>query len=87
MFTLYGNQYDEMEEHLLLSMFRTVLDAEFREATGIGSLLRANTALTRMMTTYTRRGPGQQYLKTTLTGVLSNLCRWIHLRRVTFMIG
>lgn len=74
MFTLYGNQYDEMEEHLLLSMFRTVLDAEFREATGIGSLLRANTALTRMMTTYTRRGPGQQYLKTTLTGVLSNLC-------------
>jgi Ras GTPase-activating-like protein IQGAP2/3 len=22
MFTLYGNQYDEMEEHLLLSMFR-----------------------------------------------------------------
>lgn len=28
-------------------------------ATDIGSLLRANTALTRMMTTYTRRGPGQ----------------------------
>lgn len=74
MFTLYGNQYDEMEEHLLLSMFRTVLDAEFQEATGIGSLLRANTALTRMMTTYTRRGPGQQYLKATLTGVLTNLC-------------
>jgi hypothetical protein len=25
MFTLYGNQYDEMEEHLLLSMFRVRL--------------------------------------------------------------
>ncbi|KAL6058637.1 Ras GTPase-activating protein [Balamuthia mandrillaris] len=74
MFTLYGNQYDEMEEHLLLSMFRTVLDKEFKEAQGIGSLLRANTALTRMMTTYTRRGPGQVYLKETLTGVLSDLC-------------
>lgn len=74
MFTLYGNQYDDFEEHLLLSMFRAVLDYEFEQATGIGSLLRANTALTRMMTTYTRRGPGQVYLKNTLTGVLSNLC-------------
>lgn len=75
MFTLYGNQYDEFEEHLLLSMFRSVLDYEFQQATGIGSLLRANTALTRMMTTYTRRGPGQAYLKQTLTGVLSDLCK------------
>lgn len=74
MFTIYGNQYDEVEEHLLLSMFRAVLNFEFEEATGIGSLLRANTALTRMMTTYTRRGPGQSYLKTTLSGVLSDLC-------------
>jgi Ras GTPase-activating-like protein IQGAP2/3 len=70
MFTLYGNQYEENEEHLLLSMFQAVLQAEFDEATGLGSLLRANTALTRMMSTYTRRGPGQQYLKQTLTNVL-----------------
>ncbi|EGG15734.1 RasGTPase-activating protein [Cavenderia fasciculata] len=67
MFTLYGNQYEENEEHLLLSMFQKVLMEEFKEATSIGSLLRANTALTRMMTTYTRRGPGQQYLKQSLT--------------------
>lgn len=70
MFTLYGNQYEENEEHLLLSMFQAVLQSEFEEATGLGSLLRANTALTRMMSTYTRRGPGQQYLKQTLTNVL-----------------
>jgi len=31
-----------------------VLDSEFQEASSIGSLLRANTALTRMMTTFTR---------------------------------
>eukprot|EP01097_Dermamoeba_algensis_P008941 TRINITY_DN6153_c0_g1_i1.p1 TRINITY_DN6153_c0_g1~~TRINITY_DN6153_c0_g1_i1.p1 ORF type:complete len:704 (-),score=149.43 TRINITY_DN6153_c0_g1_i1:172-2247(-) len=74
MFTLYGNQYDELEEHLLLSMFQLVLQEEFKQAPGIGSLLRANTALTRMMTTYTRRGPGQQYLKQVLSGILGNIC-------------
>lgn len=54
MFTLYGNQYDEEEEHLLLSMFQRVLQLEFIEASSITNFLRANTALTRMMTTYTR---------------------------------
>eukprot|EP01133_Synstelium_polycarpum_P007296 gene7296-8484_t len=73
MFTLYGNQYEENEEHLLLSMFQKVLAEEFKEATSIGSLLRANTALTRMMTTYTRRGPGQQYLKQSLTRPLEEI--------------
>ncbi|KAF2068794.1 hypothetical protein CYY_009886 [Polysphondylium violaceum] len=73
MFTLYGNQYEEKEEHLLLSMFQKVLQEEFKEATSIGSLLRANTALTRMMTTYTRRGPGQQYLKQSLTKPLADI--------------
>jgi Ras GTPase-activating-like protein IQGAP2/3 len=74
MFTLYGNQYEENEEHLLLSMFQAVLQAEFDEANGFGSLLRANTALTRMMSTYTRRGPGQQYLKQVLTEELKKIC-------------
>lgn len=73
MFTLYGNQYDEGEEHLLLSMFKSVLFEEFRSSKSIANLLRANTALTRMMTTYTRRGPGQQYLKQVLTSVLGQL--------------
>jgi len=73
MFTLYGNQYDDEEEHLLLNTFQRVLHAEFSEATGIGNLLRANTALTRMMTTYTRRDAGQSYLKQALTGVLMSV--------------
>jgi Ras GTPase-activating-like protein IQGAP2/3 len=66
MFTLYGNQYDDEEEHLLLSVFQVriiivvkesqhVLSEEFKQANSqLGNLLRANTALTRMMTTYTR---------------------------------
>jgi len=73
MFTLYGNQYDDEEEHLLLSMFQRVLKDEFEESATVTNLLRANTALTRMMTTYTRRGPGQAYLKQSLTVVLKSV--------------
>merc|ERR1712000_399271 len=35
MFTLYGNQYEPREEHLLLSMFKQVLQKEFEEATDL----------------------------------------------------
>ncbi|PKI82801.1 RasGAP protein [Malassezia vespertilionis] len=66
MFSLYGNQYDEREEHLLLTMFQSVLWSQFESSTDFGSLLRANTPVSRMMTTYTRRGPGQVYLKQVL---------------------
>ncbi|KAI9296132.1 putative ras GTPase-activating protein sar1 [Neoconidiobolus thromboides FSU 785] len=66
MFTLYGNQYESREEHLLLTMFQSVLSAQFEATTEFGSLLRANTPVSRMMTTYTRRGPGQTYLKNVL---------------------
>jgi len=54
-------------------MFKSVLREDFAEAKGLSDLLRANTALTRMMSTYTRRGPGQQYLKAMLTGVISEI--------------
>uniref|UniRef100_A0A7M5UC76 Ras-GAP domain-containing protein n=2 Tax=Clytia hemisphaerica TaxID=252671 RepID=A0A7M5UC76_9CNID len=66
MFSLYGNQYGEREEHLLLKMFELALNMEFDETDEFGSLMRQNTAISRMMTTYTRRGPGQEYLKDTL---------------------
>ncbi|KAJ3003753.1 glyceraldehyde-3-phosphate dehydrogenase 1 [Thoreauomyces humboldtii] len=73
MFTIYGNQYDSREEYLLLSMFQNVLSAQFESATEFGSLLRANTPVSRMMTTYTRRGPGQTYLKHVLSARINNL--------------
>jgi len=47
-------------------MFASVLSAQFEMTTEFGSLLRANTPVSRMMTTYTRRGPGQSYLKSVL---------------------
>ncbi|KAG8799326.1 glyceraldehyde-3-phosphate dehydrogenase 1 [Serendipita sp. 398] len=73
MFTLYGNQYESREEHLLLTMFQSVLSAQFETATEFGSLLRANTPVSRMMTTYTRRGPGQSYLKSVLSDRINGL--------------
>lgn len=66
LFSLYGNQYEAREEHLLLTMFQLALKYEVSESETFNSLLRANTAITRMMTTYTRRAPGQEYLKATL---------------------
>ena len=73
MFTLYGNQYESREEHLLPTMFQSVLSSQFETATEFGSLLRANTPVSRMMTTYTRRGPGQSYLKSVLAERINSL--------------
>ncbi|ANB12569.1 Ira1p [Sugiyamaella lignohabitans] len=73
MFTIYGNQYEQREEHLLLTMFQAVLAYQFDNAQEFSSLLRANTPVSRMMTTYTRRGPGQSYLRSALSAKLSSI--------------
>lgn len=52
---------------------QSVLAAQFETATEFGSLLRANTPVSRMMTTYTRRGPGQTYLKAVLADRINSL--------------
>lgn len=52
---------------------QSVLSAQFETTTDFGSLLRANTPVSRMMTTYTRRGPGQGYLKTVLAERINSL--------------
>ncbi|PWI72137.1 GTPase-activator protein for Ras-like GTPase containing protein [Purpureocillium lilacinum] len=73
MFTIYGNQYESREEHLLLTMFQSVLTFQFDHTPDYSSLLRANTPVSRMMTTYTRRGPGQSFLKTVLADRINSL--------------
>ena len=73
MFTIYGNQYESREEHLLLTMFQSVLTWQFDNTPEYSSLLRANTPVSRMMTTYTRRGPGQSYLKTVLQDKINSV--------------
>ncbi|KAL2826982.1 putative GTPase activating protein Sar1 [Aspergillus cavernicola] len=73
MFTIYGNQYESREEHLLLTMFQSVLTYQFDNTPEYSSLLRQNTPVSRMMTTYTRRGPGQSYLKQVLADQINSL--------------
>ena len=73
MFTIYGNQYESREEHLLLTMFQSVLTYQFDNTPEYSSLLRQNTPVSRMMTTYTRRGPGQSYLKQVLADQVNSL--------------
>ncbi|KAI1274890.1 GTPase [Xylaria sp. FL0933] len=73
MFTVYGNQYESREEHLLLTMFQSVLTYQFDTTPEYSSLLRANTPVSRMMTTYTRRGPGQSFLRTVLADRINSL--------------
>src|SRR5437868_13954708 len=73
MFTIYGNQYESREEHLLLTMFQSVLTYQFDNTPEYSNLLRQNTPVSRMMTTYTRRGPGQSYLRTVLADRINSL--------------
>lgn len=73
MFTIYGNQYESREEHLLLTMFQSVLTHQFETTPEYSNLLRQNTPVSRMMTTYTRRGPGQSYLKEVLSQKINSL--------------
>lgn len=77
MFSIYGNQFDSREEHLLLVMFQQVLATQFEGTAEFTSLLRANTPVSRMMSTYTRRGPGQAYLQDVIASCLSEIidCR------------
>src|SRR5271156_2502941 len=50
-----------------------VLAHQFDDTTEFSNLLRQNTPVSRMMTTYTRRGPGQLYLKNILGNRINNL--------------
>lgn len=52
---------------------QSVLTYQFDNTPEYSSLLRANTPVSRMMTTYTRRGPGQSYLKEVLAQRINSL--------------
>ena len=52
---------------------QSVLTYQFDHTPEYSSLLRANTPVSRMMTTYTRRGPGQSYLKQVLAQRINSL--------------
>ena len=74
MFTLFGN-FEPKEEHMLLSVFQHAFKLEFAAAKDINSVMRNNSAMSRMITTYTRRGLGQQYLKDVLARQVGDVFR------------
>lgn len=57
----------------MLTPLQSVLTYQFDSTPDYSSLLRANTPVSRMMTTYTRRGPGQSYLKVVLQDSINSL--------------
>ena len=57
----------------LTRSLQSVLTYQFDHTSDYSSLLRQNTPASRMMTTYTRRGPGQSYLKTILAERINSL--------------
>lgn len=57
----------------LTALPQSVLTYQFDNTSDYSSLLRANTPVSRMMTTYTRRGPGQSFLKTVLAERIDSL--------------
>eukprot|EP01006_Ploeotia_vitrea_P031861 TRINITY_DN64153_c0_g3_i3.p1 TRINITY_DN64153_c0_g3~~TRINITY_DN64153_c0_g3_i3.p1 ORF type:complete len:649 (-),score=387.13 TRINITY_DN64153_c0_g3_i3:60-2006(-) len=65
-FDMYGDQYDTREERLLLDVFEKILESELEAAQSQGSLLRANTATTQMLSAYAKRGQGLSVLKDVL---------------------
>ncbi len=58
---------------LTARLAQSVLTYQFENTPDYSSLLRANTPVSRMMTTYTRRGPGQSFLKSVLAERITSL--------------
>ncbi|EFC45070.1 rasGTPase-activating protein [Naegleria gruberi] len=61
-FTLFGDQFDEREEHLLLMLFERVLAKEYQTCSYIGEFMRSNTAFTKMLGTMLRRTMYHKFL-------------------------
>lgn len=78
-FDMFGDQYDTREERLLLTIFRLVIVESFEREDSMGSLLRANTAITQMLSAYARRGLGLGILKDILAKPLQDLTRQTNL--------
>lgn len=72
-FDMYGDQYEDRDERLLLLCFRHALQDEVLSVANRGSLFRANTAVTQMLSAYARRGQGLSVLRTVLEQPLKAL--------------
>lgn len=74
-FDMYGDQYDSREERLLLALFQRAIKDEIEDTPNKGSLFRANTATTQMLSSYAKRGSGLAILKELLQEPLQTLTK------------
>ncbi|KAL0480376.1 Ras GTPase-activating protein, partial [Acrasis kona] len=65
-FTLFGDQFDQHEENLMLRLFDNVLTREYQATAHIGEFMRANTPFTKMLTTILKRSAYHHFLIKTL---------------------
>ena len=74
-FTVYGDQYENREERLLLCLFKELLAHEFASSNGeIGTFMRATTATTSMLSSYARRPGSMAVLKEILEPLVMEIC-------------
>ena len=71
-FDMYGDQYNNREERLLLSIFQGCLKEEIANSTQ-GAVMRGNTPLTQMLAAYAKRGQGLNVLKNVLYEPINQL--------------
>ncbi|KAJ3244187.1 glyceraldehyde-3-phosphate dehydrogenase 1 [Chytriomyces hyalinus] len=72
-FSIYGNQFNKREELLLLSLLQNIVSIQFDKSNNFGSVMRANTPASRMLSSYTRRRVGTQYLRHTISMLMAHV--------------
>ncbi|KAJ6231210.1 gtpase-activating protein [Anaeramoeba flamelloides] len=70
---LFPNHGDETEEVLLMRVVDIALRNEFEDSTGTDTLLRSNTNITKLLYSYTKREPCQQYIHKILSVPLAQV--------------
>lgn len=72
-FTLYANPHDMSEEHILLTLIRSLLNNAMEACSDITTFLRDNSAAPKLLSAYTRREPCQALLKQVVSEPLTKL--------------
>eukprot|EP00164_Ancoracysta_twista_P014115 GFYU01022846.1.p1 GENE.GFYU01022846.1~~GFYU01022846.1.p1 ORF type:complete len:756 (-),score=195.07 GFYU01022846.1:273-2540(-) len=72
-FSLYGDEFDRETEYQLMTLFKITLSNELDASNQLGSFLRANTAVTQILTAYSKRASGKKALRQILQRPLSDL--------------
>jgi Ras GTPase-activating-like protein IQGAP2/3 len=71
--TIFGDQYDNNDEQMLLVMLREMLRKEFESTKEVGTFMRTNSVLTQMLSTYVRRPGSINAIKEMLLPIIDEI--------------